>query len=76
MRTSPTKRSSDFIAHLDDCLRRPEWTSYEAVGAGRGDGLIDVNKLALAALEVQHWLTVEWAAKIRAELNDIEVRLA
>jgi transposase len=58
--TSRTKRSSDFIAHLEqlDRLYGPKHTS----------------KASRKALEARsHWLTVEWLPKYAPELNDIEV---
>jgi len=62
--TSRTKRSADFIAHLEqlDRLYGPK--------PGR---LTHVSKITQAALDARtHWLTVEWLPKYSPELNDIE----
>jgi transposase len=75
--TSPTKRSTDFIAHLEQldrlygpmpgCERKP-------VVLVEDNGPIHVSKLTLKALDARkHWLTVEWLPKYAPELNDIEV---
>jgi len=74
--TSPTKRSSDFAAHLEqlDHLYGPYPQADQAGRARRGQWAIHVSKLALAALAARaHWLTVEWLPKYTPELNDIEV---
>ena len=75
--TSPTKRSSDFIAHLEqlDRLYSPQpGRAMKPVVLVEDNGPIHVSKLALAALEARkHWLTVEWLPKYAPELNDIEV---
>jgi transposase len=75
--TSATKRSSDFIAHLEQLDR------LYAPGPGRAatpvvlvedNGPIHTSKVSLAALAARrHWLTVEWLPKYAPELNDIEV---
>jgi transposase len=75
--TSPTKRSSDFIAHLEQLDRlygptpgRPN----KPVVLVEDNGPIHTSKLSLAALAARaHWLTVEWLPKYAPELNDIEV---
>ena len=73
--TSPTKRSSDFIAHLEQ-LDRPSVRSPDRpkpVVLVEDNGPIHTSKLALAALAARaHWLTVEWLPKYAPELNDIE----
>jgi transposase len=75
--TSPTKRSSDFIAHLEqlDLLYGPKpGRAMTPVVLVEDNGPIHVSKLSLAALEARkHWLTVEWLPKYAPELNDIEV---
>jgi hypothetical protein len=75
--TSPTKRSSDFIAHLDqiDRLYGPKpGQPMTPVVLVEDNGPIHVCKLALAALQARkHWLTVEWLPKYAPELNDIEL---
>jgi transposase len=73
--TNPTKRSSDFVAHLEQ-LDRLLWSqarsARQAGGVGRGQW--SDRKLSLAALAARaHWLTVEWLPKYAPELNDIEV---
>jgi transposase len=60
--TSPTKRSSDFVAHLEQIVLVED------------NGPIHVSKVSMAALAArEHWLTVEWLPKYTPELNDIEV---
>jgi transposase len=75
--TSPTKRSSDFIAHLEQLDRlygpKPGRTPKPVVLV-EDNGPIHVSKASLKALEARkHWLTVEWLPKYAPELNDIEV---
>jgi transposase len=74
--TSPTKRSSDFIAHLEQLDRlygpRPG-QPFTPVVLVEDNGPIHTSKRALAALAARaHWLTVEWLPKYTPELNDIE----
>ena len=73
VRTSRTKRSSDFIALLEEIDRR--------YGPGPGlpirpvldNGPIHTSKARRAALEQRaHWLRVEWLPKYAPELNDID----
>lgn len=75
--TSRTKRSSDFIAHLEqlDRLYGPlPGRARKPVVLVEDNGPIHVSKITLAALAArQHWLTVEWLPKYAPELNDIEV---
>ena len=75
--TSPTKRSSDFIAHLEqlDRLYGPQpGGAIKPVVLVEDNGPIHVSKHSLAALAARaHWLTVEWLPKYAPELNDIEV---
>jgi transposase len=75
--TSPTKRSADFIAHLEqlDRLYGPKpGRPLKPVVLVEDNGPIHVSKLTLKALEARsHWLTVEWLPKYAPELNDIEV---
>jgi transposase len=75
--TSPTKRSSDFIAHLEqlDRLFGPQpGRAIKPLVLVEDNGPIHVSKLSLAALAARaHWLTVEWLPKYAPELNDIEV---
>ena len=75
--TSPTKRSSDFIAHLEqlDRLYGPKpGQSMKPVVLVEDNGPIHVSKVTLAALDARkHWLTVEWLPKYAPEMNDIEV---
>jgi transposase len=75
--TSPTKRASDFIAHLEQLDRRhgpKPGRATTPVVLVEDNGPIHVSKLTLAALEARkHWLTVEWLPKYAPELNDIEV---
>ena len=75
--TSPTKRSSDFIAHLEqlDALYGPKpGHVMKPVVLVEDNGPIHVSKASRAALEARkHWLTVEWLPKYAPELNDIEL---
>jgi transposase len=74
--TSPTKRSSDFIAHLEqiDHLYGPQpGRQTKPVVLVEDNGPIHTSKRALDALSARaHWLTVEWLPKYAPELNDIE----
>jgi hypothetical protein len=74
--TSPTKRSSDFIAHLeqlDDLYGPKPGYIMNPVVLVEDNGPIHVSKASRAALEARkHWLTVEWLPKYAPELNDIE----
>jgi transposase len=74
--TSPTKRSSDFIAHLEqlDRLHGPQpGRLAKPVVLIEDNGPIHTSKRSLAALAARaHWLTVEWLPKYAPELNDIE----
>jgi len=74
--TSPTKRSSDFVAHLEqlDRLYGPKpGQPTRPVVLVEDNGPIHTSKLSLAALAARaHWLTVEWLPKYAPELNDIE----
>ena len=75
--TSATKRSSDFIAHLEqlDQLYGPQpGRATKPVVLVEDNGPIHTSKLTLKALEARkHWLTIEWLPKYAPELNDIEV---
>ena len=75
--TSPTKRSSDFIAHLEQLDQfygpKPGRTAKPVVLV-EDNGPIHVSKITRAALAARsHWLGVEWLPKYAPELNDIEV---
>ena len=76
VRTSRTKRSSDFIALLAELDRRWGPSPGEAmrpVILVLDNGPIHTSKATRAALaERAHWLTVEWLPKYAPELNDIE----
>jgi transposase len=75
--TSRTKRSADFIAHLEalDRLYGPRpGAPTKPVVLVLDNGPIHVSKASRAALaERAHWLTVEWLPKYAPELNDIEI---
>jgi hypothetical protein len=75
--TSPTKRSSDFVAHLEqiDALYGPmPGRASKPVVLVEDNGPIHASKVSRAALAARaHWLTVEWLPKYTPELNDIEV---
>ena len=76
VRTSRTKRSSDFLALLEELDRR--WgprpgLAMRPVVLVLDNGPIHTSKATRAALaERAHWLTVEWLPKYAPELNDIE----
>lgn len=74
--TSKTKRSSDFVAHLEqlDRLYGPKpGQPAKPVVLVEDNGPIHTSKLSRAALAARdHWLTVEWLPKYAPELNDIE----
>jgi transposase len=71
--TSPTKRSTDFVALLDQL-----GAAYGAAERGRplvailDNGPIHTSKLTTCALAERPWLTLEWLPKYAPELNDIE----
>ena len=76
--TSPTKRSSDFVAHLEQLDRlygpKPGQPAKQPVVLVEDNGPIHTSKLSLAAFAARaHWLTVEWLPKYAPELNDIEL---
>jgi hypothetical protein len=76
VRTSRTKRSSDFIALLAEIdLRwgpRPGGVAKPVVLV-LDNGPIHTSKVTRAALAARaHWLAVEWLPKYAPELNDIE----
>jgi transposase len=74
--TSKTKRSSDFVVHLEqlDRLHGPKpGQPTKPVVLVEDNGPIHTSKLSRAALAARaHWLTVEWLPKYAPELNDIE----
>ena len=75
--TSRTKRSADFVAHLQQLDRiygpRPGCVMKPVVLV-EDNGPIHTSKMSRAALAARsHWLTVEWLPKYAPELNDIEV---
>lgn len=74
--TSPTKRSSDFVAHLEqlDRLYGPKpGHPIKPVVLVEDHGPIHTSKLSRAAHATRaHWLTVEWPPKYAPELNDIQ----
>jgi hypothetical protein len=75
--TSRTKRSSDFLAHLEalDHLSGPKpGTAARPVVIVLDNGPVHTSKASRAALaDRAHWLTVGWLPKYAPELNDIEV---
>lgn len=74
--TSKTKKSSDFLAHLEqlDKLYGPQPSQpAKPVVLVEDNGPIHTSKASRAALASRkHWLTVEWLPKYAPELNDIE----
>lgn len=75
--SSPTKRSADFIALLEELDHRygpRPGSTMKPVVIVLDNGPIHTSKITLAALAARaHWLTVEWLPKYAPELNDIEV---
>jgi hypothetical protein len=71
--TSATKRSTDFVALLDQ-LGAAYGTAERArpLIAVLDNGPIHTSKLTTKALAARPWLTVEWLPKYAPELNDIE----
>jgi transposase len=71
--TSPTKRSTDFVALLDQ-LGAAYGTAERTrpLVAVLDNGPIHCSKLTTRALAERAWLTVEWLPKYAPELNDIE----
>ena len=71
--TSPTKRSTDFVALLDQ-LGAVYGTAERArpLIAVLDNGPIHTSKLTTKALAQRPWLTLEWLPKYAPELNDIE----
>src|SRR3954469_6647891 len=76
VRTSRTKRSADFIAHLEEIDRRygPKLgAAITPIVLVLDNGPIHTSKMSRAALAARaHWLTVEWLPNYAPELNDIE----
>jgi len=74
--TSKTKRSSDFVAHLEqlDRLYGPKpGQPVKPMVLVEDNGPIHTSKLSRAAFAARaHWLSVEWLPKYAPELNDIE----
>ena len=76
VRTSRTKRSSDFIALLEEVDRRygPKLgVAIKPLVLVLDNGPIHTSKASRTALAARaHWLRVEWLPKYAPELNDIE----
>jgi DDE superfamily endonuclease len=76
VRTSRTKRSSDFLALLEEVDRRygPKLgVAITPIVLVLDNGPIHTSKATRAALALRaHWLRVEWLPKYAPELNDIE----
>ncbi len=75
--TSASKRSADFVAHLeqlDDRYGPKPGRPAKPVVLVEDNGPIHTSKASLTALAARaHWLTVEWLPRYAPELNDIEV---
>jgi transposase len=71
--TSPSKRSTDFVALLDQlgaaCGTAEQTRPLVAV---LDNGPIHTSKLTTKALAARPWLTLEWLPKYAPKLNDIE----
>jgi transposase len=74
--TSRSKRSSDFIALLEEIDRRygpRPGGAPKPVVLVLDNGPIHTSKATRAALKARaHWLKIEWLPKYAPELNDIE----
>ena len=73
--TSPTKRSTDFMAHLEqlDARYGPQpGRQAKPVILVEDNGPIHTSRATRKALGERPWLTVEWLPKYAPELNDIE----
>jgi transposase len=74
--TSPTKRSADFIALLEQLdLRfgpRPGRRRTKPVVLVLDNGPVHTSKASTAALAARPWIEVEWLPRYAPELNDIE----
>jgi transposase len=75
--TSPTKRSTDFIAlleKLDGCFGPRPGRTTKPVVLVLDNGPIHTSKASTAALVARkNWITVEWLPRYAPELNDIEL---
>ena len=75
--TSPTKRSSDFVAHLEqlDRIYGPApGRRVKPVVLVEDKGPIHASKLSRAAIKARrHWARIEGLPKYVPELNDVEV---
>jgi transposase len=74
--TSRTKRSTDFIALLEQLDRGygPQpGRAMRPVVLVLDNGPIHTSKLTMKALGLRLWLTVEWLPRYAPELNDIEL---
>ncbi len=76
--TSRTKRSADFIDHLEQLDQlygpKPDTPCPTPAVIVLDNGPIHTSKASLAALQARgHWLIVEWLPKYAPELNDIEI---
>ncbi len=74
--TSPTKRSSDFVAlleRLDRAYGPVPGQARKPVVLVLDNGPIHTSRVSLAALAARHaWLAVEWLPRYAPELNAIE----
>jgi DDE superfamily endonuclease len=71
--TSPTKRSTDFVALLDRLGAAYGTTERtRPLVAVLDNGPIHISRLTTRALAERPWLTLEWLPKYAPELNDIE----
>jgi transposase len=74
--TSNTKRSTEFIAFLEEIDERygsKPCVAMKPIILVLDNGPIHTSKATHAGLETRkHWLTIEWLPKYVPELNDIE----
>jgi transposase len=71
--TSPTKRSTDFVALLDQLGAAYGTTERtRPLVAVLDNGPIHISRRTTKALAARAWLTLEWLPKYAPELNDIE----
>jgi DDE superfamily endonuclease len=73
VRTSASKRSTDFIDLLDDLgPARGIGERHKPLVIVMDNGPIHTSKITTKALADRPWLTVEWLPKYAPELNEIE----
>jgi transposase len=73
VRTSATKRSTDFVALLDELgAARGRNERLKPLVVVMDNGPIHTSKRTTEAMAERPWLTIEWLPKYAPQLNDIE----